>query len=75
MTYNVHHCNPPSQPDSIDIPAIAKAIRSQNPDLVDLQEIDVNTQRSGAFNQAGELARQLNIKFFFGKVIDHGSGD
>ncbi|QNF35842.1 endonuclease/exonuclease/phosphatase family protein [Adhaeribacter swui] len=75
MTYNVHHCNPPSKPDFIDIPAIVKAIQAQNPDLVALQEIDVNTQRSGAFNQAEEIAKALNMKFFFGKAIDHGGGD
>jgi len=75
MTYNVHHCNPPSQPDSIDLAAITKVIRAQNPDLVALQEIDVNTQRSGPFNQAAEIAKALNMRFFFGKAIDHGGGD
>ena len=75
MTYNVHHCSPPSKPDSIDMAAVARAIRAQNPDVVGLQEIDVNTQRSGAFNQAEELARQLNMVFYFGKAIDHGGGD
>ncbi len=75
MSYNVHHCNPPSKPDLIDIDAIAAAIKSQNPDLVALQEIDVNTKRSGPFNQAEELAKKLNMKFFFGKAIDHEGGD
>ncbi len=75
MTYNVHHCNPPSKPGIIDLSAIAQAIRAQNPDLVALQEIDVHTERSGAFNQAEELARLLNMQFFFGKAIDHGGGD
>jgi len=75
MSYNVHHCNPPSKPDLIDIDAIAAAIKNQNPDLVALQEIDVNTGRSGRFNQAEELAKKLNMKFFFGKAIDHDGGD
>ena len=75
MTYNVHHCNPPSKPDSIDISAVAKTIRAQNPDMVALQEIDVNTERSGQFNQAEELARLLNMQFYFGKAIDHQGGD
>jgi endonuclease/exonuclease/phosphatase family metal-dependent hydrolase len=75
ITYNVHHCNPPSKPNIIDMAAVAQAIRAQNPDVVALQEIDVNTKRSGAFNQAEELARQLNMQFFFGKAIDHEGGD
>lgn len=75
MCYNVHHCNPPSKPGVIDIDAVAIAIQDQNPDLVALQEIDVNTGRSGRFNQAEELARKLNMKFFFGKAIDHDGGD
>jgi len=75
MSYNIHHCNPPSRPDSIDIEAIANAIRAQNPDLVALQEVDVNTERSGKFNQAEELAMKLNMHYFFGKAIDHQGGD
>lgn len=75
MAYNVHHCNPPSKPGLIDIDAISKAIKDQNPDLVALQEIDVNTGRSGKFNQAEEIAKKLGMNFFFAKAIDHDGGD
>lgn len=75
MAYNIHHANPPSKPDVIDIEAIAKAIKDQNPDLVALQEVDVNTLRSGKFNQAEEIAKRLGMTFFFAKAIDHGGGD
>ncbi|GEO05733.1 hypothetical protein AAE02nite_33970 [Adhaeribacter aerolatus] len=75
MAYNIHHANPPSRPDFIDIEAIANTIRAQNPDLVALQEVDVNTERSGKFNQAEELAKKLNMHYFFGKAIDHQGGD
>ncbi len=75
MSYNVHHCNPPSKPGLIDIDAIAAAIKLQNPDLVALQEIDVNTKRSGPYNQAGELAKKLGMNFFFGKGIDFEGGE
>src|SRR6478752_6765767 len=58
MTYNVHHCNPPSVPGKIDVEAVAKVIREANPDLVALQEIDVFTNRSGkALHEARELGR------------------
>ena len=75
MAYNIHHANPPSKPDFIDIDAIAKAIKDQNPDLVALQEVDVNTIRSGKFNQAEEIAKKVGMSFFFAKAIDHEGGD
>ena len=77
MTYNIHHCNPPSLPEGkIDITAIAKAINTAAPDLVALQEVDVNTERSGKkTNQARELARLTGMHFFFAKAIDHQGGD
>jgi endonuclease/exonuclease/phosphatase family metal-dependent hydrolase len=75
MAYNVHHCNPPAQPGVIDIGAIADVINQQKPDLVALQEIDVNTMRSGNFNQAEELAKKTGMKYFFGKAIDYEGGE
>ena len=52
MSYNIHIGNPPSKPGIIDMKAIIKAIKIENPDLVALQEVDVNTARSGKINQA-----------------------
>lgn len=75
MTYNIHHANPPSQPDSIDIAAVVKAIASQNPDLVALQEVDVNTIRSGKGNQAEMIAEKLGMHAYFGKAINFNGGE
>lgn len=75
MSYNIHHCNPPSRPGFIDVDAIVKVIRMQDPDLLALQEVDVNTDRSGKYNQAGEIAQRLDMHFFFGKAIDYGGGE
>ncbi|RRB04612.1 endonuclease/exonuclease/phosphatase family protein [Larkinella rosea] len=76
MTYNIHHCNPPSAGTKIDVEAIARVIRKEKPDLVALQEVDVNTERSGkGLNQARELARLTGMHFFFSKAIDHQGGD
>lgn len=74
MSYNVHHCNPPEKPGIIDIDGIAAVINEQKPDLVALQEIDVNTGRSGASNQAEELGKKTGMKYFFGKAIDYDGG-
>lgn len=76
LCYNIHHANPPSKPGLIDIEAIANVIRQQNPDLVALQEVDVNTSRSGtSLNQAEELGRLTGMTAYFGKAIDYGGGE
>jgi endonuclease/exonuclease/phosphatase family metal-dependent hydrolase len=74
MTYNIHHANPPSTA-IIDINAIANVIKNQQPHLVALQEVDVNTTRSGiSLNEAEELGRLTNMKAYFGKAIDYAGG-
>lgn len=75
MSYNIHIGNPPSKPGLIDMEAIIKAIEIENPDLIALQEVDVNTVRSGKINQADIIARKLGMNFFFAKAIDHDGGD
>jgi endonuclease/exonuclease/phosphatase family metal-dependent hydrolase len=76
LSYNIHHANPPSKPNVIDLEAIAKAINAQQPHLVALQELDMNTKRSGAtLNQAQELGRLTGMYFFFAKTIDYDGGE
>ncbi|MGA0559687.1 endonuclease/exonuclease/phosphatase family protein [Larkinella sp. VNQ87] len=76
MTYNIHHCNPPSAGTNIEVEAIARVITKEEPDLVALQEVDVNTERSGkGIHQARELARLTGMYYFFSKAIDHQGGD
>lgn len=75
MAYNIHHCNPPSKPEKIDVQAIAATIRAQEADLVALQEVDVMTGRSGNIDQAKMLAEQLEMHYYFGKAIDHDGGE
>ncbi|RXK83104.1 endonuclease/exonuclease/phosphatase family protein [Filimonas effusa] len=67
MTYNIHAANPPSQPDSTDIKAIAKVITDANPDIVFLQEVDKNTGRNKySGDQAAAIAglTKMNYSFF-----------
>lgn len=75
VSYNIHHGNPPAKPDVIDLDAIANVIGIQNPDLVALQEVDVNIKRSGNIDQAAYLAKKLNMYHYFAKAIDHDGGD
>lgn len=74
LSYNIHHAEPPSTPRSIDLEAIAKVIKDLNPDLVALQEVDVYTGRSGAFNQAEELGKMTGLSAHFFKAIDYDGG-
>jgi endonuclease/exonuclease/phosphatase family metal-dependent hydrolase len=74
MTYNIHHANPPSKPNFIDIDAIAAVINKHKPAIVALQEVDVNTGRSG-LNEAVTLAEKTKMNFYFAKAIDHDGGD
>ncbi|MFA6276636.1 MAG: endonuclease/exonuclease/phosphatase family protein [Pedobacter sp.] len=76
LSYNIHHANPPSKPNLIDIDAVAKVIAAHNPDFVALQEVDVNTKRSGQqINEAQQLAAKLKMYYFFAKAIDYAGGD
>ncbi|MFN0291650.1 endonuclease/exonuclease/phosphatase family protein [Pedobacter helvus] len=75
VCYNIHHGNPPAKPDVIDLDAIANVIALQKPDLVALQEVDVNINRSGKVDQAAYLAKKLNMYHYFAKAIDHDGGD
>lgn len=75
MSYNIHHANPPSKEGIIDLEAIIKTIKNEDPDLVALQEIDVNTQRSGKGNQAQLIGDAVGMRVFFGKAINFESGE
>ncbi len=76
MTYNIHIGNPPSKPaGTVDLSAIANVIKAQNLDLVALQEVDVNTNRSGnTLDQAKELARLTGMNYFYTRAIDYDGG-
>lgn len=75
MSYNIHIGIPPTKPGTTDIDAIVKAIKAQDPDIIALQEVDVNTVRTGKINEAAVIAEKLKMNFFFAKAIDHDGGD
>lgn len=76
LSYNIHHANPPSKPEFIDLQAITKVIKESGAQLVALQEVDVNTLRSGkSSHQAEELAKLVGMEFFFSKGIDYQGGE
>jgi endonuclease/exonuclease/phosphatase family metal-dependent hydrolase len=76
LCYNIHYANPPTKPGFIDLDAIARVIKNENPDVVALQEVDVNIGRSGRIDEARLLAEKTGMKaYFFAKAIDHDGGD
>lgn len=77
MSYNIHHANPPSKSKEgvIDIDAVARVIKQQNPDLVGIQETDRNTKRSGNIDEAALLGQKTGLHAQFFKAIDYDGGD
>ena len=59
----------------IDLKRIADVIAREKPDLVALQEVDRNCQRSGNRDSVKELGVLLNMDYRFGKAIDFQDGE
>ena len=63
MTYNVHNCL--GMDGRLSLERIARIITRYDPDVVALQEIDVNRARTGNVDQAHQIARMLNMEYHF----------
>lgn len=63
MTYNVHGCV--GMDGRLSVDRIARVIAHHDPDIVALQELDVNRPRSLGVDQAERIARKLEMKFHF----------
>lgn len=57
------------------IDTLAEQIKEQNPDVVALQEVDRNAERTGGVDQAGELAERLGMNYAFAAAREEGTGD
>jgi endonuclease/exonuclease/phosphatase family metal-dependent hydrolase len=70
MTYNIHAARGLDMRGGSGgkpgrLARIADVIRSANPDLIALQEVDVGRARSGALDMASELATMLGLHTLF----------
>ena len=72
LTYNIHHAE--GIDGKLDLPRIARVIESVNPDVVALQEVDRETERTGKVNQAAELGRLTGMEAVFGQAMDYQGG-
>jgi endonuclease/exonuclease/phosphatase family metal-dependent hydrolase len=73
LTYNIHHGA--GNDEVLDLERIARLIRSLDPHLVALQEVDNRTERTGGVDQAAELGRLTGMSPAFGKFMDFQGGE
>ena len=73
LTYNIHHGA--GNDEILDLERIAELIRSLDPDLVALQEVDNRTERTGGVAQATRLGQLTGMASAFGKFMDYQGGE
>ena len=72
VSYNIHHGE--GLDDKLDLPRIAQVLEQANPDIIALQEVDQNTERTEKVDQTAVLAKLLKMKSVFGDNIDYQGG-
>jgi endonuclease/exonuclease/phosphatase family metal-dependent hydrolase len=73
LVYNIHAGKDAAGAENLD--RVAELVRSTGADLVLLQEVDRNTQRSGPIDQPATLARLTGYSVAFGRTIEFQGGD
>ena len=73
LSYNIHHAE--GVDGKLDLERIARVIKSVEPDLVALQEVDWKTTRVKGIDEPVELAMLTGMKAVFGKNIDLQGGE
>ena len=72
LSYNIHHAEGTDR--KTDLQRIANVIRSVQPDVVALQEVDQNATRTGNVDQPQKLARLVGMNVEFGPNIELQGG-
>lgn len=70
LSYNIRHGE--GMDRNVDLMRIAKVIESVSPDVVSLQEVDRNMERTGFVDQPAELANITGLDVAFGPAIIRG---
>lgn len=73
MAYNIFHGE--TTLGAIDMDLFGQIIKSENPDLVSLQEVDKGVTRSGGIDQTAELSTRTGLAGYFAKARDFQGGD
>ncbi|MCW5556397.1 MAG: endonuclease/exonuclease/phosphatase family protein [Verrucomicrobiae bacterium] len=72
LSYNIHHGE--GTDGKLDLDRIASVIRSANPDLVAVQEVDQLTDRTGHVDQAKAVGERTGLHAVFGKAMNFSGG-
>ena len=72
MTYNIHHAE--GLDGKVDLERIANVLRQSNADVIALQEVDKNTERTGSIDMPADLARLTGMNVAFGANLDNFQG-
>jgi len=72
LTYNIYHGEDANGGSNLD--AVAGIIKSLEPDLVALQEVDNKTARAKGLDLTAELSRRTGMHGVFGKAMDYDGG-
>jgi endonuclease/exonuclease/phosphatase family metal-dependent hydrolase len=72
LTYNIHHGE--GTDGQFDLSRLANVIKSVEPDLVALQEVDEGTERASGVHELAELGRLTGMHAAFGKAMDFQGG-
>ncbi|HBE72140.1 MAG TPA: endonuclease [Planctomycetaceae bacterium] len=72
LTYNIHHGQ--GTDGRLDLERIAQVISDTRPDVVALQEVDRNTNRSGGIDQAAKLGELTGLNHAFGTAMQYSGG-
>ena len=73
MTYNIYHGE--TMRGDFNLDTIAGVIKSVNPDLVALQEVDFRTNRAKKMDLAMELGQRTGLIPLFGKAMNFSGGE
>ena len=73
MTYNIHRGRGVDW--KVDLGRTADVIKSFDPDVVALQEVDIGRKRSGRIDQPTELAKRLAMDMVFAPNIEYENGE
>lgn len=72
-TYNIRHGR--GMDGQVDLARTAAAIAALGADVVALQEVDRNVERSGSVDQARELGERLRLAHAFGAFMPYQGGE
>lgn len=72
LTYNIHHGE--GSDGRFDYPRLAEIINRVQPDLVALQEVDVQTRRSKGVDQAERLGALTGMHAYFAEAMPYQGG-